>query len=232
MAKRGESECKKWLIDRLDYGSDDCLVWPYSKARGGYGQFVCDRKMHYAHRFVCELKHGPAPSPTHEAAHGCGNSSCVNPRHISWKTRFENKMDCRLHGTHIKHRYGNMGKVTRDQAAQIRALEGIKTLKEIGEQFGLSESGVSNIWRGRNHARPSKINHWSAEEDDKLRDCIRRGLSFTEMGNEIGRTVNAIMGHAYRIGLTSGREPSRPSYQAARAARITVSVSDVTKPSE
>lgn len=208
---KGKSASRQWLLDRLDYESDDCLIWPFSTARGGYGHFVYLGKGRYAHRYMCELVHGPAPSGTHEAAHGCGNSNCVNPRHISWKTRTENKMDCRLHGTHVKHRTGNVGKVTREQAAEIRALKETMTLKELSEQFGLSQSGIANICTGRRQSRPSKVRHWTPEEDDRIRACILRGLNFTRMSHEVGRSVSATMGRAYRIGLKSG-QPLSPSH--------------------
>lgn len=208
MSKRGESASRQWILDHVAYDGDDCLIWPFSNARGGYGHFVYLGKGRYAHRYMCELKHGPAPSDTHEAAHGCGNSSCVNPHHISWKTRTENKMDCRLHGTHVKHRTGNIGKVTREQAAEIRSLKPTKTLKELAEQFGLSQSGVANICTGRRQSRPSKVLHWTPQEDDRIRDCARRGLNFTQMSREIGRSTSAIMGRAYRIGIRSGQPQS------------------------
>lgn len=203
---RGKSASRQWLLDRVDYESDDCLLWPFATARGGYGNFACMGERHYAHRYMCELTHGPAPSDTHEASHECGKSNCVNPRHLSWKTPTENHLDCRLHGTHVKHRSGNAGKVTRDQAAEIRSLKGVKTLKEIGQQFGLSESGVSNIWCGRRHNRPSKIRHWAPEEDDQIRRGIALGMNFPEIAGLFSdRNPQAVAMRAYRIGLKSGQ---------------------------
>lgn len=200
---KGKSASRQWLLDRLDHDSDECLIWPFSTARGGYGHFGYLGETHYAHRYMCELKHGPAPSDTHEAAHDCGNSSCVNPRHIAWKTRLENKMDCRLHGTHVKHRTGNVGKVTREQAADIRALKESMTLKELSERFGLSQSGIANICTGRRQARPSKVQHWTPEQDAVMREAIERGAKHKEIAEMVGKSVNAVAGHAAKLGIAS-----------------------------
>jgi hypothetical protein len=199
----GKSASRQWLVDRANHDSDECLVWPFSTARGGYGSFQYLGVHHYAHRYMCELKHGPSPSDTHEAAHGCGNSSCVNPRHISWKTPTENKMDCRLHGTDVKHRTGNVGKVTREQAAEIRSLKDTKTLKELSEQFGLSQSGIANICTGRRQARPSKVQHWTLEQDAMMREAIERGAKHREIAELIGKSAQAVALRAARLGIAS-----------------------------
>lgn len=200
---KGKGLARQWLVDHLGHESDDCLVWPFSLARGGYGSFQHLGQHHYAHRYMCELKHGPAPSDSHEAAHDCGRSNCANPRHISWKTPTENKMDCRLHGTHVKHRTGNVGKVTREQAAEIRALKETKTLKELSEIFGLSESGIANICAGRRHSRPSKVQHWTPEQDAKMKAAIERGAKHKEVAALIGKSAQAVSLRAARLGIAS-----------------------------
>lgn len=89
MSKRGEGKTIKWLRAHTDYSHDWCLIWPFVSKLHGYGQFGYLGKNYYAHRFMCELAHGPAPSPLHEAAHSCGrgHEGCVNPQHLSWKTK-------------------------------------------------------------------------------------------------------------------------------------------------
>jgi hypothetical protein len=40
---------------------------------------------------MCELIHGPAPTPEHEASHLCEDEwLCVNPDHLIWETKKEN----------------------------------------------------------------------------------------------------------------------------------------------
>lgn len=122
MSNRGSGKTIQWIQDHLSYPHDDwCLIWPFSRTRG-YGQFGYLGKGYYAHRYMCELVHGAAPSPEHQAAHSCGNGveGCVNPKHLSWKTQSENQLDCRQHGTQAKSYDGISGRLSAEQAHQIR----------------------------------------------------------------------------------------------------------------
>ena len=192
-------------------------MWPFSTVRG-YGRFGYLGKGYYAHRFMCELAHGTPPSEDHQAAHSCGNGhmGCVNPRHLAWKTKSENQFDCRDHGTHAKTNAGNRGKLTMQMADEIRALKGIKLQWQIAEEYKISESAVSDIWLGRTWARPSKITHWTEDEDAKIRRAIELGYNFPKMAEYVGRSIGAVMGRAYRIGLSSGQAPTRSDYRSLR----------------
>lgn len=200
---KGQSRSRQFLVDHLDFVSEECLIWPFSRTRG-YGQFGYLGKGYYAHRYMCELKRGPAPSDIHEAAHSCGNNGCVNPAHLSWKTPSENMMDCRGHGTHIRSRYGNTGKLTQEEAQAIRALKGVMKLREIADQFGISESAVSNIWVGRTYSRTRNIPpRWAPDENAKLKAAIERGRTHKEIAEIIGRPRRAVATQARRLGLKS-----------------------------
>lgn len=205
MSKKGEGKTIQWVRDHVAYQYDEwCLIWPFSTTRG-YGRFSYLGKAYYAHHFMCELARGEAPSDRHEAAHSCGDTACVNPKHLSWKTPGENALDNRQHGTHVRSRYGSAGKITAEQADAIRSQKGIKTLWQLADEYGVSESAISNVWTGKTHYRPCKIKHWTKAEDDQIRAGIALGLNFpkiTELLPE--RTVSGVMGRAYRIGLTSG----------------------------
>lgn len=206
MTTKGNGQTIRWIRDHQDYEHDEwCLMWPFSTVRG-YGRFGYLGKAYYAHRFMCELVHGEPPSEAHQAAHSCGNGhlGCVNPRHLSWKTQSENQLDCREHGTQAKTSTGNRGRLNLTIADEIRALKGVKLQWQIAEEYKISESAVSDIWLGRTWVRPSKIVHWTVEEDEKIKDGMRRGLNFTQMAAEIGRPVGAVTNRAYRIGLHSG----------------------------
>lgn len=81
----------------IPYSGNDCLVWPFRRDVQGYGRLLFRRQMQIASRVVCILVHGEPPIANLEAAHSCGNGSggCVNPSHLSWKTRQENEADKR-----------------------------------------------------------------------------------------------------------------------------------------
>lgn len=145
---KGNGAAVRWLQGQItSWVSDECLYWPFGKCNG-YGLFGLNGRQHYAHRYVCEQVHGPAPSPDHEAAHECGQGAhgCVSPRHVVWKTRTENQLDRALHGTKAT---GPRGKLTPEQAAQILALKGTKPQREIAAMFGVSRSNVSFIHCGK-----------------------------------------------------------------------------------
>jgi hypothetical protein len=151
--QRGQGEAVAFLRDNVGYDGDGCLTWPFCTMPTGYGAFGYLRKSHYAHRFMCELINGPAPSPVHEAAHSCGRGKfgCVDPRHLSWKTPTANALDCRAHGTHSRNPWGNMGKLSKNQIAEIWALKGRETQAKTAERFGVSASTIRDIYLGRSH---------------------------------------------------------------------------------
>lgn len=153
----GKGKAVQWLRDHANYSLDYCLIWPFSRCRG-YGQFGYLGKNHYAHKFMCEMVKGPAPSPLHEAAHSCGrgDDACVNPMHLSWKTKSDNQRDCRRHGTQAKSHYGPQGKLTPEQVAEIRSLHGIEPQTMLALRFGVSDTTISNICTGRTRKNPRR----------------------------------------------------------------------------
>lgn len=146
---RGHGKGIRLLREIAIYTGDDCVIWPYSRTRG-YGTFGFDGKIHYAHRFMCELVNGPAPAG-HEAAHSCGNGhrGCITPKHLSWKTPVENQADRKVHGTAKKPGSARY-KLTAEQVAEIRALKGTKTHAEIAAVYGCTRENIGAILRGKN----------------------------------------------------------------------------------
>lgn len=151
--KAGEGNAVAWLRAHVDHPGDECLRWPFSTHPTGYGSLGYMGEILYAHRFMCELVNGPAPSPVHEAAHLCGNGKegCVHPRHLLWKTATQNALDSRGHGTQARNRWGPKGKITRRQVAEIWALKGRETQAVIGAKYDISPSTVRDIYLGRTH---------------------------------------------------------------------------------
>lgn len=54
-----------------------------------------------------------------------------------------------LHGTHNRGERHNMVKLSEEEAAQIIALKGVKTQREIAAEFGVSRHHVAKIHTGR-----------------------------------------------------------------------------------
>jgi hypothetical protein len=208
---KGEGKCYQWLQDHLEYDGDYCLIWPFYRNPNGYGMLGHNGEHYWAHRLMCELVHGPAPTPDHEAAHACGNGAigCAHPKHLSWKTRSENLLDCREHGTHARNIHGNHGRLTYEQVQQIRDLKGKKTQAEIAAIFGIHEPSVRDIFLGRTYARERKIKLYTPEEEAMMQEAIEQGRNFTEIARMVGRKPHAISSWAYRRGLRSGQPCER-----------------------
>lgn len=87
---------------------------------------------------------GPPPSSAHQACHDDGNVDNNVPGNIYWGTPQQNQDDRRRHGTTIDGEKNHQAKITAEQAAEIIALKGTATLKEIGAMFGIS---YAQVWR-------------------------------------------------------------------------------------
>lgn len=148
---RGKGKAIAWLVAHAGHKESECLAWPFSRNWNGYGLLGANGDLAYAHRIMCKLKHGPAPSPKHVAAHSCnnGHKGCVNPQHISWKTPGQNLLDRRAAGTLTKKRWNKKGTLTDEQIAKIVSLKGKLNQREIAAMFGISYQHVSVIQNGK-----------------------------------------------------------------------------------
>lgn len=141
----------EWMLAHVNHVGEECLLWPFGKCRG-YGQLKWDGKIRRATRVMCELAHGEAPTQQHHAAHSCGNSECINPRHLSWKTPSENQLDKREHGRFYKD--GARKLLSYADAEKIRSLAGSMTQDAIAKQFGVSRRNIGAILTGKTQTRP------------------------------------------------------------------------------
>lgn len=143
-----------WLLAHRTHTGEGCLTWPFGRNPDGYG--AIDQETNgtlLAHRKMCELAHGPAPTPEHEAAHGCGNGhgGCCHPEHLRWATHAENMADMKLHGRSHKGERSPLAKLTEQQAIEVyqRAQSG-ENQTRIAKDFGVSRGCVSLIKRKKN----------------------------------------------------------------------------------
>jgi DNA-binding CsgD family transcriptional regulator len=201
---------EQWIEDHKEYPHDYCLIWPFSResrvGRGMMGDSAGHRK--WAHRRMCEAVHGPAPVGKPQAAHSCGNGDqgCVNPRHLSWASNSENQRQRYAHGRGNPNANGNKGRFTPQQIAEMRALYGQMRQMEIAARFGCSLGTVQYYLKYRDergHAG-GKIDHWSPDEDEKLREAYAHGSTHRQAAAIVGRPHKAAAGRAKRLGLKSG----------------------------
>lgn len=143
-----DGELNRYLRDVVfAYDGNECLAWPYSKDRHGYG--VIKNKEHWGmvHRIVCEHLNGTPPTPEHEATHTCGrgHTGCVTGRHLVWKTHAENMDDKYAHGTVARGELNGHAKLSEAKVREIMAMKGIKTQKEIAAMYGVSPSQITRV---------------------------------------------------------------------------------------
>lgn len=145
-------KARRFFVDVvLPYQGADCLIWPFFRDDCGRGRFCIDGRMVYAARAVCENTHGKPSLPDMQAAHSCGNGhlGCVNPHHLSWKTRAENEADKISHGTTARGSKNGGAKLTASDVRAIRAMSGRVPTPAIARRYGVCKSTVSNILAGR-----------------------------------------------------------------------------------
>lgn len=150
---KGQSKTLDWIKAHVNEPEGPCLIWPFARSRGYANIKIAGIKTGKACRVMCEMAHGPAPSPKHEAGHscGCGKDGCIHPKHLSWKTRSENQRERRLHGTHglgINMRARRIAyKLNPEKVAEIRAIGDSMTKEDIGRRYGITPANVGKILR-------------------------------------------------------------------------------------
>lgn len=70
-----------WASVDQSGGADACWPWIKAKTKHGYGAFAINGRQMKAHRFACELIHGPLAVGL-EACHTCHTPACCNPKHV------------------------------------------------------------------------------------------------------------------------------------------------------
>lgn len=132
----------------LPYEGTDCLEHPFKKTKGGYYIFRLDGLAISLHRYICQRKHGPAPGDNYDAAHECGHGWCANGNHLFWKTRVDNMLDKKRHGTWLEGETAHQAILTEEQVREIRALVATMQQKEIAKLYGVHKNTIWHIVHG------------------------------------------------------------------------------------
>lgn len=123
-----------------------CWEWIRCKDKDGYGAFAIKKKTYKAHRMSYQLYVGPIPDGL-LVCHKCDNPGCVNPDHLFLGTCKQNLVDAAK-----KDRMGTRtlrgSIITPEDRLMIKSCVdfGI-TQKEIAEQFGISTTSVTRIYK-------------------------------------------------------------------------------------
>jgi hypothetical protein len=141
------------VVRRPDLGP--CWEWNGGKYESGYGQVSTPGDISRpAHRMAYIAWVGPLEDGQH-ACHKCDNPPCMNPSHIFPGTRKDNMQDCAqkdrtCHG----ERHGGH-KLTEGDVRDIRAVYATGSISQraLGEAYGVEQSNISAIVRGKTWAR-------------------------------------------------------------------------------
>lgn len=142
---KGKGARYLWLLAHVGHQGDDCLFWPFPPHEG-YRSLSYLGVSYSAHRFMCELANGQRPEG-YEAAHSCGRGGegCLNPRHLSWKTRTENERDKFRHGGTAWNAGKAQEKLTAADVAQIRERYPAETVTQLAKAFNVTRSNIRKI---------------------------------------------------------------------------------------
>ena len=187
----GNTPNQRWIRGHVDYAAKDwCLIWPFSRTTKGDYPSVGSPKV-LVHRFMCEYRNGPPPTPKHHAGHSCdrGPDGCVNPQHLLWQTASENQLL-----RHQQHGPGRRSKLTPVQVDEIRALNGRATVADIAQQYDVCENTISFILAGKTWKNTSSLvkRIFSSEEVRLIRSTPYSVKSARQWAAELGVTVSQI----------------------------------------
>lgn len=126
--------------------------WPWTGATNkGYGVIaVAGSKSRIAHDVAWEVHHGRPLPDGMLIRHSCDNPPCCNPAHLLLGTHGDNSQDKVERDRQAKGSGHGIAKLTEVDIPIIRSLyAGGATQRVIGERFGISQTAVSLIIRGR-----------------------------------------------------------------------------------
>lgn len=138
-----------WIVEvALPYAREACLIWPFS-VRGGRRTkdaypALCGG---YAHVKLCEIVHGPRPTPAHETEHLCGNKLCMNKRHIQWALHPANCARRTEHGTQTIGEKHPRAILTEKDVLEIRKSKARGV--DLAKRYGVSPAAICIARKGK-----------------------------------------------------------------------------------
>ena len=162
-------KCIKEIVERsLIDPCDECIIYPYSKNKGGYGKLVYKGKDFRAHRLSLILYSGENYKDKN-AAHGpCHNPSCVNPLHLYWASNKENAQDRKRDGTHFYSELHPMSKLDKELVSLIKydLVLSTLTIDKIAKKYQISKY---TVYRIKNNISWSEV-EWPCDNYKELMD--------------------------------------------------------------
>lgn len=144
-------ELSRRLWSRVDRSQEGCWEWQAGKTAAGYGEFMFQRKMYYAHRAAWILSCGDIPDGKC-VRHKCDNPACCRPDHLELGTQNDNVQDMMSRGRGRKA-VGNQNARSKLNPTKVRQVRRMrrqgKTLKQIAEAMGVNDKTIHAIVTGK-----------------------------------------------------------------------------------
>lgn len=158
---------KERFFNSFDVGTkEDCWEWKKGILRTGYGAFYMqrgNRKTFHSHRISWEM-HNSAHIPTGGMiCHTCDNRKCVNPNHLYLGNSITNNRDtiARRRGNRTLGNNCSWTKIPDEDIMSI--LKSSETQKVLAAKYGVHQSTISDIKRGKRRSSVSGLSLKSRE---------------------------------------------------------------------
>lgn len=140
----------RWMADQVaSRDREGCWEWPFGMDGKGYGAIHVNGQQTRACRFARELDGRPI-APGMLARHTCDNRSCVNPDHIIDGTYLDNSRDAVERGRVARGSRQHRARLTEaDVPVIVERLRAGERHRVIGASYGVTESAITSIARGR-----------------------------------------------------------------------------------
>ncbi|MGL5922123.1 HNH endonuclease signature motif containing protein [Chroococcidiopsis sp.] len=132
-------------------GTGDCWDWLGCCFSDGYSAFVPEHgKTVRAHRYSYELFVGAIPEGM-VILHFCDRPTCVNPKHLSIGTGFDNMQDMVKKVRGMQGERCHLSKLTKADVIRIKKFlkEGVMTQVAIASMFKVTPTIISSIKKGK-----------------------------------------------------------------------------------
>lgn len=141
--KKNTPLSKRFFDKVMPEPNTGCWLWIGAINESSYGSMRVNKKTLLAHRISFELHSRPIPKGK-LVLHRCDNSLCVNPAHLYIGTDSDNTKDKLLRG-----RMNSKLSFALSKEIISNYSEGLLSQKDIGVKYGVSQTLISQIIRGK-----------------------------------------------------------------------------------
>jgi hypothetical protein len=133
---------------------EDCIEFKGCKDKAGYGRQKVSGKTYLAHRLAyCKAKNIDIKEIDGLIVmHTRDNPPCVNPEHLMLGTNRDNIDDRDFKNRQAKGEEHGQSKLNPEDVLRIIDAVKFKSQREVGKLFGINQSQVSRIVRGKRWA--------------------------------------------------------------------------------